>query len=376
MKVAIIGGGIGGMAAAIGLHKIGVKAHIYEQAPAFKPLGAGIGIGSNAMLALNHLGAGADVARKGMLLHELQFLNNKLELLNRIDFRMLKAKFGEENIAIERSALHESLFQSLDKNSIHFGKKVTCYSQDTVSVQLTFNNNDEKRFDYVIAADGIHSFIRQSLVPQSTPRFAGYTCWRGTTKNTGDVPLHISSEAWSPKGRFGWASLNDDEVYWFACINSRANDDYYASIGKEGVAKLFSHFPDPVERLIKEVHETSFLHHDIFDIEPLSSFHYGRTLLLGDAAHATTPNMGQGAGQAIEDAYELMEAMKEESTIREALLQYDNRRIEKTRKVIQLSRSIGNAAQWDHPLLISFRNNIFPLIPKSLLLRRLTFLFK
>src|SRR5699024_12549579 len=96
----------------------------------------------------------------------------------------------------------------------------------------------------------------------------------------------------------------------------------------------------------------------------------------GDAADATTPNMEQGAGQSIKDTYELMIALKSERTVEKAFSHYDNRRVKKTKKVIKLSRQIGLAAQWDKPLLVTFRDTVFPFVPKSLLFWRLTFLFK
>src|SRR5690625_3735464 len=121
MNIAIIGGGIGGLATAVGLHKIGIKAHVYEQARSFKPLGAGIGIGSNVMLALNKLGVREDILKYGMSLHEQRFLNGNFDVMNSIDFTLLKERCGEENITIERADLHEALLdrKSTRLNSSH-----------------------------------------------------------------------------------------------------------------------------------------------------------------------------------------------------------------------------------------------------------------
>lgn len=376
MNIAIIGGGIGGLATAVGLHNIGIRAHVYEGARSFKPLGAGIGIGSNVMLALQKLGVGKRILQNAMPLYEQRFLNGHLRVMNTIDFTLLKKRFGEENITIERSDLHTSLFQAVDPQFFHFNKRVESFYQSDESVTLTFTDGTSTTVDYVIAADGIHSIFRQTLIPTSTPRYAGYTCWRGITKNKDDVEMHVSSEAWSEKGRFGWAPLHNGDVYWFACINAGENDPTYKNYTKEDVAHHFSFYSPVVERLIRETYDDYFLHHDIYDIKPLSTFVYDRISLLGDAAHATTPNMGQGAGQSIEDAYILMKAIKTNKTMEEAFQMYDQKRLKKTKKVINLSRQIGWAAQWDNPFLIAFRNTVFPLVPKSLLFRRLTFLFK
>lgn len=375
MQIAIVGGGIGGLAAAIGLHTIGINAHVYERSETFTPLGAGIGIGSNVMLALQKLGVSENIANLGTPLHEQHFLNEDFQVMNTIDFTLLKKRFGEENITIERADLHQTLFDAIDPTYVHFNKRVLTFEQTEENVTLTFTDGTVNVADYVIAADGLRSIFRQTLLPSSVPRYAGYTCWRGITKNKDDVSLHISSEAWSKKGRFGWAPLHNGDVYWFACVNAREHDPYYRKLDKADVAKHFAHFSPTVERLISETDDDSFLHHDIYDIKPLRSFVYDRICLLGDAAHATTPNMGQGAGQSIEDAYELMRAITNTSTIADALKLYDHKRVKKTKKVINLSRQIGWAAQWENPVLIGFRNTVFPLIPKSLLFSRLTFLF-
>ena len=376
MNVVIIGGGIGGLATAIGLNNLGIKAQIYEQASTFKPLGTGIGIGSNAMLALNELGVAEDILNKAMPLHEQRFLNGHSEIMNTIDFTILKDKFGEENIAIERADLHHALFEAIDSDQFHFDKKVSGFKQTDNHVSIYFSDNTSITANYVIAADGIHSIFRQTIKPRSNPRYAGYTCWRGIAKIKDDVEPHVSSEAWSKNGRFGWAPLYNGYAYWFACINAPESDEYYKSLDQTGVANHFSYFSPVVERLIKDTPNEFFLHHDIYDIKPLDNFVYNRICLLGDAAHATTPNMGQGAGQSIEDAYELMQSIKNTSHIREAFHQYNAKRVHKTKKVINISRQIGWAAQCDHPLFINFRDLIFPLVPKSLLFRRLTFLFK
>ncbi|GAA0433845.1 FAD-dependent monooxygenase [Lentibacillus halophilus] len=376
MRMAIIGGGIGGLALAAGLHKKGIDAHVFERARSFKPIGAGLGIGSNAMLALHRIGVAHDVVQAGMPLREQRFLNGAFNVMNRIDFSLLKKRFGEETVTIHRAHLHEALHRAVDPAHFHFDKEVVDFVQHNDHVNLTFRDGDTQHVDYVVAADGMQSIFRQTLKPDSEPRYAGYTCWRGITFNKGDVRPHISSEAWSKHGRFGWAPLQDGRVYWFACINAHEGDPTYARLDKHEVARLFAHFSPVVERLIRETDDAYFLHRDIYDIKPMHSFVDERIGLLGDAAHAATPNMGQGAGQAIEDAYELMRAIDEEPSMEAALSRYDRRRVTKTKKVITLSRQIGRAAQWQHPLLIGFRNTVFPLVPKSWLFRRLTFLFK
>lgn len=376
MDIAIVGGGIGGLATAVALQKIGMNVTVYEKAEDFKPLGAGIGIGSNAMLALQEMNVGKDILQHGMPLTTQRFLNEKGQVMNTIDFSLLKDRFGEETITIQRADLHEALFDALDAKSFHFNKQVEAFEEKEEAVQLYFSDQTTAEHEYIIAADGIHSLFRKTLFPKHHARYAGYTCWRGISPNKGDVPLHVSNEAWSRKGRFGWAPLHQDDVYWFACINTQANNKVYQKWTKNDLAEHFSFYSPTVERLIRETYDNYFLHHDLYDIRPLKKFHKRRVLLIGDAAHATTPNMGQGAGQAIEDAFELMVAFSSFNEWKEIVQFYNHRRVKKAKKVIKLSRQIGWAAQWDSKILTSFRDHIFPYIPKSLLFWRLTFLFK
>lgn len=376
MDLAIVGGGIGGLAAAVALQHIGIQTTVYESASSFQPLGAGIGIGSNAMLALQQINVGQDILANGMPLYEQRFLNDKGKVMNTIDFSLLKERFGEETIAIQRADLHEALFNKIDSSTFHFKKSVRTFTENDTGVTLYFTDKTKATHDFIIAADGIHSLFRQTFYSHATPRYAGYTCWRGISPNENNVPLHLSNEAWSKKGRFGWAPLHNGDVYWFACINSNPDHPLYTNWTKRELAHYFSFYSPTVKRLISETYDDYFLHHDIYDIAPLKKFNYGKVLLLGDAAHATTPNMGQGAGQAIEDAYELMRAYQLYHTWQEIVQHYNEKRVEKTKKVIQLSRQIGWAAQWDSSLLTTFRNTVFPFVPKSLLFWRLTFLFK
>src|SRR5690625_2441727 len=376
MNIAIIGAGIGGLTTAIALRKIGIYAHVFEQATTFQPIGAGIGIGSNAMLALQNLGVASEILAAGMPLHEQRFYNSNMQLMNTIDFTLLKKRFGEETIAIQRADLHAALFNAIVSKYIHLNHRVTHFSKHSSTVSVTFNDSIVKKFDYVIAADGLHSIFRQKLIPESKPRYANYTCWRGITENVKNIQPHVSSEAWATFGRFGWAPLKDNAVYWFACINAPENDKQFHNFDKRAVAKHFSRYSKTVEQIILRTENEYFLHHDLYDIKPIKNYAHENVLLLGDAAHATTPNMGQGAGQAIEDAYVLMETLKEVPSINDAFKLYEKKRWKKTKKVITLSRQIGWAAQWSHPLLVKARDTIFPFIPKQLLFWRLTFLFK
>lgn len=375
MDIIIIGGGIGGLCTAVSLQKQGLSVQVYEAAATFQPVGAGIGLGSNAMQVLMEIGVGKEIVANGYVLHTQLFQNEQGRTLNSIDFSKLKEKFDQENITIHRVDLHRTLLEALEPNTIHYKKKCVSIEQKQDKVYAFFEDGTTAAADFLIAADGIHSPIRQQLIPGSKPRYAGYTCWRGMTENKGRVIEYTSTELWSTKGRFGMAPLKNGQVYWFACINTPERNPTYQNLKPTDIADLFSHFPDVVPDIIRGTAAEHILHHDIYDIKPLSQFSFDRVILLGDAAHATTPNMGQGAGQAIEDALALSNGFKQYKELEKVVTYYEKKRLKHTAKVIRLSHQIGAATQIRSRLLAGTRDFLFPFIPSNVLLWRLKFLY-
>ena len=375
MKIAIIGGGIGGLCTAVTLQKQGFSVQVFEASPSFQPVGAGIGIGSNALRALMEIGVGEDVFANGHALHTQVFQDVHGKTLNTIDFTVLKELYGQENITIPRADLHRTFLEALKPNTLHFNKKCICINQNDTQVTVHFEDGTTETVDLLIAADGIHSPIRQQLLPGSIPRYAGYTCWRGITKNEGRVDEYTSTELWSTKGRFGMAPMKNGLVYWFACINTAPRNPQFQKLTSQEIGDLFDHFPEVVHNIITNTPPENILHHDLSDIKPLRQFVFGRVVLLGDAAHATTPNMGQGAGQAIEDAIVLGNGFKQFEHVDNVLAFYEEKRVERTAKVIRFSRQIGATAQIQSSPIAGVRDFLFPFIPSKVLMGRLKFLF-
>jgi len=375
MNIAIIGGGIGGLCAAVTLQKQGFSVQVYEANTMFQPVGAGIGIGSNAMQALMEIGVGEDIFANGHVLHTQVFQNQDGKSLNTIDFSVLKKLYGQENITIHRADLHRTFLEALKPNTLHHNKKCISVEQNDNQVMVYFEDGTTITADLLLAADGIHSSIRQQFLPASVPRYAGYTCWRGITENKGRIDEYTSTELWSTHGRFGMAPMKNGLVYWFACINTTAKNSQLQHLTAKEIGNLFEHMPEVVTDMISTTPVEHILHHDISDIKPLRHFVFGRVVLLGDAAHATTPNMGQGAGQAIEDAIVLGNGFKQFEHVDKVLAFYEAKRVARTAKVIRLSRQIGATAQTQSLAIARVRDFLFPFIPSKLLMGRLKFLF-
>ncbi|RST70298.1 monooxygenase [Siminovitchia acidinfaciens] len=374
-NIVIIGGGIGGLCTALMLQKNGFRAELYESATSIKAIGAGLGVGSNALRALYEAGVGHQLEEKGNRLDYMIFQNQRGKTLNQMDLTKLADEFRLSSYTIHRADLHNILFRAIKPGTVHLKKKCVDFKQDGEKVTVFFEDGTNVQADIVIAADGIHSMFRTRLVQNSQPRYAGYTCWRGVVST--DDPLihsHTAYELWGQEGRFGIVPLKDNRIYWFACVNTKPGNPVYQAFSVRDVANTFLQFPKHVTELIESTKEKDLLHHDMLDIKPLKQFAFGRVVLLGDAAHATTPNMGQGAGQAMEDAIVLAKSLKESQSYEEAFRQYERERVTRTAKIITMSRQIGAAAQFGNPIAIKIRDTLFQMVPSGLLLKNFRFL--
>ncbi|ARS37316.1 FAD-dependent monooxygenase [Pontibacter actiniarum] len=377
MNVAIVGGGIGGLCAAIALQQVGVEVKVYEAAPALKPVGAGVGLAANAMQALQRLGVAEETVARGKQLQALVIFDESGNVVSNMDTRPLSSKYGINNFVIHRADLHEVLQQRLQPGTLELGKRSAGMQPQGEKVQVAFTDGTQATADLLIAADGINSGIRQQLLPQSTPRYAGYTCWRGVVKNPGvNINKMISAETWAPQGRVGLAPLLGNKVYWYACVNAPQNDARMQRMAPGDLARHFAGLPAAVPAILGATPPEQLIWNDIADLKPLRRFAYGRVLLLGDAAHATTPNMGQGACQAIEDAVVLGQCLQQEKNLGLALARYEQRRLARTAKVIRLSRLLGAVSQWQNPLLRSARNAAFRTMPGAVTQSQMEWLYR
>ncbi|MCC9137073.1 FAD-dependent monooxygenase [Pontibacter silvestris] len=365
MKVIIVGGGIGGLCTAIALQEIGIEAAVYEAATELKPVGAGVGLAANAIQGLERLGVAEEVISRGKQLTALVTFDEKDKVISNFDTKALSQKYGINNFVIHRADLHEVLYNHLQPGSLVLGKRCQGVSQEGDQVQVSFTDGTHATADLLIAADGINSVVRQQLLPQSQPRYAGYTCWRAVIDNPGvAINSMISAETWAPQGRIGIAPLQDGKIYWYVCMNAPERNEQMQQMTPAELSMHFASVHPPVQEVIAAAKPEQLIWNDIADLKPLKQFVFGRVVLLGDAAHATTPNMGQGACQAIEDAVVLGQCLKREPVLAVALANYEHRRIARTAKVIRLSRLLGEVSQWQSSMLGSVRNALFRLMPK------------
>ena len=335
MKIAIVGAGIGGLTAAALLIERGHDVSVFEKEDTVSELGAGIGIGGNVIEKLNGHDLAKGLKNIGQVIDMMEVRDDKDKLLSK-----LKLKKNTVNLTMSRQSLLEVIKSYVPDSAIFTNHNVTGIENGDLKVTLQFSEQTSQSFDLCISADGIHSNIRQAIVPNSKPIYQGYAVFRGLVDDIDLKDNNVAKEFWSTKGRVGIVPLLNNQAYWFISISAKAHDSKIHAFAKPHLQARFNHFPNEVRQILDKQSETDILLHDMYDLNPLKSFVYQRVVLLGDAAHAMTPNMGQGAGQAMEDAIVLANCMQSYD-FDLALERYNKLRVKHTKKIVKRSRKIG-----------------------------------
>jgi 2-polyprenyl-6-methoxyphenol hydroxylase-like FAD-dependent oxidoreductase len=374
-RFAVVGAGIGGLTTAIAMQKKGFNVTVFESAPSLKPLGAGLALAANAINGFSEIGIADDVLNAGSLLKKLMIKDDSGRVLAETDSEKVSKKYNTvNNFTIHRADLHEVLLQRFSGN-IHLGKGCVDFIHTSGGVKLIFEDGSSHETDYVVAGDGVHSIFRQKLLPESKPRYAGYTCWRAVIDRVpSSVDMQVTSETWGRGSRFGIAPLNNGRLYWFACINAKENDAVMRSWRVRDLLNHFGNFHAPVPGILEHTRDEQLIWNDIIDVKPISKFAFGRIILIGDAAHATTPNMGQGACLAVEDAVILANTIANTQSVESAFVAFEQKRIKRTTAVVNDSWKLGRIAQWDNPFLIKLRNLLLRLTPPSVAEKQIKFI--
>lgn len=369
-KALIIGGGIGGLCAAIALRQAGIDANVYEKVTEMHEVGAGLTLWTNAVRALQKLGLTDALQAIGTPYTRATIYSWQGEILSETPVDALLKQFQVASIGVHRADLQAVLLNILGNDAMQLGAQCTGFTQHEAGVCVSFADGKEAWGDVLIGADGIHSVIRSQLFGLAKPRYAGYTAWRGVTLFQVEQIGH-AFETWGNGKRFGFVPLNQGRVYWFATHNMPQGRGDGTMGTKRAVLDLFRGWHEPIEALIQATEESAILHNDIYDQKPLHHWGKGRITLLGDAAHPMTPNMGQGACQAIEDALVLAACLRNARNMEAALRAYEKERIKRTAAIVKRSRTIGRVAQWESPLACSIRNAILKRTPSDVLLKQL-----
>lgn len=329
-RVKIIGGGIGGLTAAIALARRGHAVALYERAPGFQPVGAGIILGANATAILR--GLGVDLSA-GHRLGDLDICGAGGRVLGRLPVGAL----GYEVLSFHRAELHAALVAALPASvALHLGVEAT---------------EEDPEAELVVGADGLRSAVRRRVVGEVAYRYSGETCWRAVVP---DVEVDRCTESWGAGGRMGVVPLAGRRVYVFltAVAPEGAPSPSWPEL-RARYADLGGDCPAVLERMGPEL----LIHHDLVELEA-PCWGTERVWLLGDAAHGMTPNQGQGAAMAIEDAAVLAAVLEQGHAA------YVAARHDRVREVQLDSRRVGRVASWTNPLARWLRDGLMRLTPE------------
>lgn len=368
LRVLVVGGGIGGLTTARALTRVGANVDVVEQAARWQPLGAGIVLSANAVAVLDALGLGDAARASGRQVPWADIADAKGHPMQHLDMLAFAASSGPA-LTFHRAELHELLLAGAADARVRLGVTVTALEDTGSEVRVTFSDGTQGAYELVVGADGIHSTVRALCFADAGAqvRYAGYTCWRFVTDNVAHFEGMV--EQWGAGRRAGVVSLKNDRVYVFLTENGPAAGVDPTERRHPHVAAKFSRFEGPARPLLDRLAQddgVALLRHDIAELDG-QVWRKGRVALLGDAAHATTPNLGQGAGMAIEDALALGLCLEGKSAadVPTALAAWEAQRAPRVAAVVNNSRRIGAIGQWSNPVAAGMANLLMKLTPAS-----------
>jgi 2-polyprenyl-6-methoxyphenol hydroxylase-like FAD-dependent oxidoreductase len=362
----VVGGGIGGLGAAVALGRADWRVTVLERG-GYREVGAGITLMANAQRALRELGLAEVVHADARPQGDGGVRDSSGRWLSRVAGPDLVAAMGTGIIGIHREVLHRLLRDAVPPEALVGDARVVSVrpaGADRAAVTFVRGGKEHRRTaDLVVAADGVRSVVRGTLWPEHPgPRYSGITAWRSVTREPEAVAVTAMS-SWGPGTEFGIVPLADGRVYWFAAVDAPEGERSADELGD--LRARFGDWHDPVPALLAAARPEDILRHDLYELgRPLGTYVRGPVALLGDAAHAMTPHLGQGAAQALEDAVVLGRACAADRPLRDSLAAYDHARRPRSQAVARASRWAGRLGQQvRYAPLVAARNTVMRRLP-------------
>lgn len=366
--ITIIGAGIGGLTTALALKQAGIPVMVYESATEIKPVGAGIVMAGNAMQIFRDFGIQEKIERAGNKISILKMTDEKFRPLSVVSLAKQEKKYGVSNIAIHRADLQRILAEEVGYENIFLGKRLS-HIQNEEKVKITFEDHSILNTQIVIGADGIHSTVRNQLFDPAVLRDTKQICWRGVLKTElAGKYAHEAYEAWGRGKRLGFVKISENTMYWFAVVNE-------GMFQNKELADLFNDFHPDILNMISGTDKDLIFQSRINDLKPFSVWHHGNVCLMGDAAHATTPNLGQGACQAVEDAYIIGRLFSSGKSIENIFAEYEKLRKKKAHYIVNTSWMLGKIPHIENAFGVWLRNLLLKMIPDSLSVKQIEKVF-
>lgn len=341
LKAIIIGSGMAGLAAGIAMRQVGYEVKVYEKTRQLRPAGAGISLWSNGIKVLNKLGLGKEVAAIGGEMNRMEYRNHQGEVLNNVNLMPLVEQVGQRPYPVSRTDLQQMMLTAFGETDVRMGMRCVEVKQDADSATAIFEDGSIATGDVIIGADGIRSVVREYLNGgKIEPRYAGYVNWNGIVEASSDL---AESDVWviyvGEGKRASMMPIGGNRFYFFmGCPKPKGTKIEPKDIRAE-LKSTFEGWAQPVQNLIAKLDPEQVNRLEISDIDPLPHLVKGRIALVGDSAHATTPTLGQGGCQAMEDAEVLCRYLITTNiSVEDALKRYETERKARVAQLVLKAR--------------------------------------
>lgn len=371
--VAVVGAGVGGLAAAIALRAKGIEVEIYEAAPGPQTSGTALGIASNATKVLQSLGV--DLASDAVccVLETFELRTARGSLIRALPGAAITDELGHPFVSIHRNELIRTLRQAAADTPIHYGAELVDVEIEARGVRAVFADGTEERASALVGADGVGSAVRSVLVGEQAAREHGYVLWLATVPFT--HPRMVpgwTGHYWGRGQRFGLIDIGGGMAYWWATKNMPAAQARGWNGDKAEILSVFDGWAPEVVEVIERTPMNAILSVSAQDRPVLKRWGRGPVTLLGDAAHPMLTSRSQGASSAVEDGHVLAETIARFPDVVEALRIYEDRRQYRTEMLVRSSRRLSRLEQAQNPIICAARNLGMRFAPKRSLTRHTT----
>lgn len=342
MEITIIGAGMAGLTTGIALKKFGHQVTIYEQAEQILPVGAAISLWSNGVKCLNYLGLTEQVEKLGGKMDNLAYIDGLTgDVMTQFSLYPLIEEVGQRPYPVSRAELQNMLMDEFGREDIHLAKKMISFVEEGERVKIQFADGSEIESDLLVGADGTHSITRAYVLGEQVERrYAGYVNWNGLVDVSDD---YAAADQWTTfvgEGkRVSLMPVANNRFYFFFDVPLAVGLENDRSQYKALFKQYFKGWCEPVQKLIDAVDVQKTNRVEIHDIEPFADFYKGQVVIVGDAAHSTTPDIGQGGCQAMEDAIYLARSLQINTLgLQDSLRRYQNKRNERANELVLRAR--------------------------------------
>ena len=354
LKAIVIGAGIGGLTTGIALLQAGYEVEVRDRVRELRPVGAGISLWSNGCKVLNHLGLGKKLAAIGGTMNYMEYRQITGDMLNHISLQPLIEEVGQRPYPVARRDLQQILLDTYLEygGKLQLGAKCIGIMDSFRDVTAKFEDGSTVTADLLVAADGVRSQLREYILgDRIEPKYAGYVNWNGLVPMSSDL---AAEDTWSiyvgDHKRASVMPVAGDRFYFFFDVPLPRGTVNQVDRYRDELRHHFQGWAEPVQLLIDRIDPETVARVDIHDVGPINKMVKGRVALLGDAAHATCPDLGQGGCQAIEDAWVLANYLKSTTvSVPDALRRYEQERKVRTTEIVNKARNRAEAIHGKDP---------------------------